>query len=112
MWRVTRKVLIGLGFHMKTIGMSTDKPTDLAAQGLHINPLEFLAVIVNLWLALKIIGNNPICLTGSIINLVSDNTTALSWMHVAATTPNPELQQLTCFASALLVQAARLQARV
>jgi hypothetical protein len=112
MWRVTREDLIAFDFHMKTIGMSTDKPTDPAAQGLHINPLEFLAVIINLWLALKIIGDNPLCLTGSIIDLFSDNTTTLSWMHVAATTPNHELQQLARFASALLVQAARLLTRV
>jgi hypothetical protein len=79
---------------MKSIGMSTDKPTDPAALGLHINPLEFLAVIINLWLALKIIGDDSICMTGSIIDLLSNNTTALSWMHVAATVPNPELQQL------------------
>jgi hypothetical protein len=33
-------------------------------------------------------------------------------MHVAATTPNPEFQQLARFASALLVQAARLLTHV
>jgi hypothetical protein len=93
MWRVTCKDLIAFGFHMKTIGMSTDKPIDLAAQGLHINPLEFLAVIINLWLALKIIRDDPRCLTGSIINLLSNNTTALSWMHVAATTLHNEMQR-------------------
>jgi hypothetical protein len=112
MWRVTREDLIAFGFHMKTIGMSTDEPADPAAQGLHINPLEFLAVIINLWLALKIIGDNPLCLTSSIIDLFSDNIIALSWMHVVATTPNPELQQLAHFASALLVQAARLLTHV
>jgi hypothetical protein len=49
----------------------------------------------------------PFC-TGFILNLLSDNTTALSWTHVAATTPIPALQQLARFASALLVQATRL----
>jgi hypothetical protein len=78
-----------------------------AAQGLHINPLEFLAFIINLWLALKIIGGDPICMSGFIIDLLSDNITALSWMHVAATTPNPELQQLAHFASALFEQEQR-----
>jgi hypothetical protein len=112
MWRVTHEDLVVSGFHMKTIGMSTDEPTDPAAQGLHINPLEFLAVIINLWLALKIIGDDPLWLTGTIIDLLSDNTAALSWIHIAAITPNPELQQLACFASALLVQAAWLLTRV
>ena len=108
MWRITREDLVASAFHMKTIGMSTNKLTYPAAQGLHINPFEFLAVIINLLLALRIIGKDPLCLTGTIIDLLSDNTTALSWMHVVATTPNPELQQLARFASALLVQAARL----
>jgi hypothetical protein len=78
MWHVTREDLTAFGFHMKTIGMSTDKPMDSAARGLHIKPLEFLAVIINLWLALKIIRDDPLCLRGSIIDLLSDNTTALS----------------------------------
>jgi hypothetical protein len=112
MWRVTREELVASGFHIETIGLSTHEATDPAAQCIHINPLEFLAVIINLWLALKIIGDDPLCLTGTIIYLLSDNTTALSWMHVAAPTPNPELQQLARFASALLVQAAQLLTRV
>ncbi len=97
---------------MKTIGMANDEPIASDAQGLHINPLDFLAVIINLWLYLKIISDGSLCLTGYIINLLSDNTMALSWMHVAATTPNPKLQQLAHFASALLVQAACLLTRV
>ena len=107
MWRVTQEDLLEFGFNMKPIGQLIDEPVDPTTTGLHINPLEFLAIIINLWLALKLIDDGPLCLTGSIIDLLSDNTTALSWMHVAATTPNTELQQLACFASALLVQAAR-----
>jgi hypothetical protein len=77
-------------------------------QGLHINLLEFLAVVINLWLALNIISTGSMCPTGYILDLLLDNTTALSWMYVTATTQNPDLQQLAHFASALLVQAARL----
>jgi hypothetical protein len=112
MWRIMREDLLELGFDMKAIGATTDEPTDSSAQGLHINPLEFLAVIINLWIALKLISMGDLSSTGYIIDLLSDNTTALSWMHVAATTPNPELQQLARFASALLVEAARLLTRV
>jgi hypothetical protein len=112
MWRVTREDLIAFGFNMKTIGPATDEPMDPAQQGLHINPLEFLAAIINLWLALKCISLGLPCSTGTILELLSDNTTALSWTHIAATTPNPDLQQLARFASALLVQAACLLTRV
>jgi hypothetical protein len=85
---------------------------DPTAPGLHINPLELLAAIINLWICLKCISLELPCSTGIILELLSDNTTALSWTHVAATTPNPALQQLARFASALLVQAARLLTRV
>ncbi len=112
MWRVTREDLLAFGFNMKSIGPATNEPTDPAQQGLHINPLEFLAAIINLWLALKCISLGLPCSTGTILDLLSDNTTALSWTHVAATTPNPDLQQLARFASALFVQAARLLTRV
>jgi hypothetical protein len=91
---------------MKTIGPASDEPTTSDAHGLHINPLKFLAIIINLWLALKIIHDGSLCPTGYIIDLLSDNTTALSWIHAAAMTPNPDLHQLAHFASALHVQAA------
>jgi hypothetical protein len=113
MWRVTREDLVLLGFNMKTIGPKTDEPTDPANSGLHINPLEYLAAIINLWLALKCISLSAVlCQTGYILDLQSDNTTALSWTHVAATTPDPLLQQMARFCSSLLVQAARLLTRV
>jgi hypothetical protein len=98
---------------MKTIGPKTDEPTDPSKPGLHINPLKFLAVIVDLWLALKLISIEPIqCLISYILDLISDNTTCLSWTHVATTTPDPELQQMAHFASPLLVQAVRQLMRV
>jgi hypothetical protein len=112
MWRITTEDLILFGFDMKPIGKANDEPITSNATGLHINPLEFLAVIINLWLALKLITEAPSCPTGYIIDLLSDNTTALSWMHAAATTPNPDLQQLARFAFALLVHAARVLTRV
>ena len=45
------------------------------------------------------------CPTGYILDLLSDNTSALSWMHYTATIPDPILQPLARFASALLIQA-------
>jgi hypothetical protein len=108
MWRITREALVDSGFNMKIIGRTNNEPTDPTVTGLHINPLEFLAVVINLWNALKIISLGNLSPLGYIISLLSNNTTALSWIHVAATMPDPELQQLACFASALLVQAAHL----
>jgi hypothetical protein len=81
-------------------------------KGLHINPLEFIAAIINLWLLLVMIRSRPSCPTGIIVDLLSDNTSALSWLHYTATTRDPLLQPLARFASALLIQSRRSLTRV
>jgi hypothetical protein len=111
MWRFTRDDLLLLGFPLKLVTSADGEPESDAA-GLHINPLEFIAAIVNLWLLLKCTQQLPPCATGYIIDLLSDNTSALSWLKVTAATRNPDLQPLARFASALLVQASRLLTRV
>jgi hypothetical protein len=111
MWRFTREDLLLLGFPLKLV-TSADGEPEMDAAGLHINPLEFIAAIVNLWLLLKCIQQLPPCETGYIVDLLSDNTSALSWLKVTAATRNPDLQPLARFASALLVQASRLLTRV
>jgi hypothetical protein len=97
--RVTCADLILLGFPMKVIDKYAKEPLDAKSEGLHINPLEFLACIVNLWLLLKLIQTLPPCLTGYIIDLLSDNTSALLWLRVTASTRDPRLQPLCRFAS-------------
>jgi hypothetical protein len=111
MWRLARDDLLLLGFPLKLV-TSTDGEPESDAAGLHINPLEFIGCIVNLWLLLRLIKTLPPCETGYIIDLLSDNTSALSWLKVTAATRNPDLQPLARFASALLVQASRLLTRV
>jgi hypothetical protein len=68
---------IAFGFNMKTIGPASDKPIAPDAKGLHIYQLELLAVIINLWLALKAISTGYLCLSGYILDLLLDNTTVL-----------------------------------
>ncbi len=111
MWRLSREDLLLLGFPLKLV-TSADGVPEMDAAGLHINPLEFIAAIINLWLLLKCIKDLPPCETGYIVDLWSDNTSALSWMKVTAATRNPDLQPLARFASALLVQASHLLTRV
>jgi hypothetical protein len=91
---------------------AADGEPDMDAAGLHINPLKFIVAIINLWLLLKCIQTLSPCDTGYIVDLWSDNTSALSWMKVTAATRNPTLQPLARFASALLVQTSRLLTRV
>jgi hypothetical protein len=104
-WRVTREDLVLLGFNMKHINKYQQEPLDAQTAGLHINPLEYLAAIVNLWLVLKLVVLLPPLLTGYIVDLLSDNTSALSWMHLTAQTRDPRLQPLARLTSTMLVRA-------
>ena len=111
-WRILYPDLIQAGFSMKLISTANEPiTTDIENAGLHINPLEFIAIIINLWLALVILQTEPTLATGHIIDLFSDNTSALSWLKEAATTPDPQLRRLTRLASSLLVAAASLTTR-
>ncbi len=56
-WRLTREDLLELGFNLKLVNALTGEP-DPDAEGLHINPLEFLAAIINLWLFLCLIKSS------------------------------------------------------
>ena len=76
--------------------------------GIHINPLEFLATIINVWLALKLLADCPRLATGYIITLLSDNTSAISWLRVAGKVRDPGTRRLARLASALLVRACSL----
>ena len=92
---------------MKLIDRYREEPLDATSDGLHINPLEFLAAIINLWLLVKLVQTLPVCQTGFIIDLLSDNTSALSWLCVTASTRDPRFQPLCRFASTLLVIASQ-----
>jgi hypothetical protein len=111
-WRIMREDLLRAGFQLKPIRADTEEPIDPLAKGLLINPLEFLAGILNIWVALKIILTTGARSGGYIVGEKSDNTTALSWMSVASRTPDPLLQGLARFGSALLVAAARLLTKI
>ncbi len=106
-WRITRRDLVSLGFNMKHINKYKQEPLDVTTEGLHINPLEFLAAIINLWIVLKLVEKLPANPTGYIIDLLSDNTSALSWMRLTAQTRDPRLQPLACITSTMLVMTSR-----
>eukprot|EP00980_Cylindrotheca_fusiformis_P008874 scaffold1899_cov112-Cylindrotheca_fusiformis.AAC.1 len=112
LWRLTRSDLVAHGFHMKSISTASGEPSSAHAAGLHINPLEFVATIINLWVALKIIQQRGPIPGGYILGLLSDNTTALSWMSFTSRTPDPLLQGLARLGSALLVRATALLTKV
>jgi hypothetical protein len=51
---------------------------------LHLNILEFVGVIINVWLAIHFAKQDGHKAGGHIIQILADNTSALSWMHYAA----------------------------
>ena len=107
MWRVMREALIQYGFPMKHIN-TAGEPMDFDEKGLHINPLEFVAIIINVWIALKLLATRPHLATGYILLLLSDNTSAISWLRTAGKCQDPGIRHLARLASALLVRACSL----
>jgi len=103
LWRITREELIALGFEMKVIDAMTNEPLDPADPGgLHINVLEFVGLIVNLWIVLYFVRLAPNQPGGHIIELLADNTSALSWLRFAARCHEPAVRHLAYFAHLLL----------
>jgi hypothetical protein len=109
MWKVMRDTLLEVGFDMRAID-DTGEPADLVSPGLHINPLKFLAIIINLWVAIKLLATHPARATGFIIALLSDNTSAIAWMRSAGKVRDPGVRRLARLASAFLVKACSLTA--
>jgi hypothetical protein len=107
LWRLTRDTLVEAGFQIREIKIASNDPA-LTDSFLHINPLEYLGALINLWICIKcVILLGPVD-GGYILALLIDNTTAVSWMSMASRTKHPLLQGLARFGSALLVEASQL----
>jgi len=112
MWRVMHADLIALGLPLKQLHRFQDEPLDVKSAGLHINPLEFLATIVNIWLHLKLaprLGPSP---SGHIVALLSDNTSALSWCRLTTVMKDLTLQPWARLVATLLVFARTQNSRI
>lgn len=105
MWRVMRDDLTHFGFAMVSIDSGSEPVDPSQPDGLHINPLEFLAVIINLWIAITSIRALPRIPSGYILSLFSDNTSALAWLKYAATTDNSTVRRLARLTSSLYARA-------
>ena len=95
MWRLSRDDLVSHGFDMKHIDTIHGEPSPSDSHGLHINILEFIAIIINVWITLKLILRLPTTPGGHIVNAISDNTSALSWMQYAARSHAPPIRRLS-----------------
>jgi len=90
-WRLSKQDMKSSGFIMlrgkdPTEEEKEDKQLD------HINVLEFIAVILNIWIAVRYLMLLPIRNAHIIMNVLADNTSALSWMQHAARTKRPAVR--------------------
>jgi hypothetical protein len=77
MWRLLYANLLALRFDMKLIVETNQGLERVSGDGLHINILEFVAIIINLWLAIyfiKLIRPPP---GGSIVANLANITSAM-----------------------------------
>jgi hypothetical protein len=96
MWRLSRDDLVRAGFNMKAIDEDTCEP-DGSSAGLHINVLEFIALLIELWFVIASIRDRGPITGGYIVSLVGDNTSALSWLRYAARSHRPVVRALARF---------------
>ena len=103
LWRITREELIAMGFPMHELLPRSNEPVDPAdPDKLHINVLEFITLIIQLWLSLFFAKKEPNKPGGHIIELLADNTSALSWLRYATRTKKRIVRHLAIFAQYLL----------
>ena len=112
MWRLTRQDLIDMGFDMKTIDASGEPAAITEDCGEHINVLEFVAIIVNFWVVLKCLQRLGPITGGHIVSLLSDNTSALSWMRYAARSHRPVVRELARLFMSLTLACADIPFKV
>jgi hypothetical protein len=97
MWRVLRNELLLCGFNPGPNGNKNEH---------HINKMEFVALIVNIWVAIKHLyklwRTNPQAYHEIILKMWADNTSALSWLLHAARVSDKPQRALALFCYALL----------
>jgi hypothetical protein len=105
-WRLHRDDLIKAGIPLPVLSTTNWEPTDLSDQtGTHINVLEFVALIINIWLILTILRSSTAFFRegGNIVECLADNTSALSWMRYATRTKRTDVRNLSYILHALLL---------
>ncbi len=108
MWRIDTEALIGFGIKVSESGWDArhqDSVQDAEAK-VNINILEFIVLIIDLWLAVKLwqrLENRPS--NDLIFRLRTDNTSALSWAMRAAKTKQPRIRRIARLFQALLTQS-------
>lgn len=115
MWRLNESDLQYCGFAMATVTSLRKGFKPLAGDDdgqIHINILEFITIIINVWFAATLQRPNDLP-SHRIWEFLADNTTAVSWVSHAARVQRPAVTRLTRFLTVLLFhlsQTTRVQA--
>jgi hypothetical protein len=104
MWRLHAGDLALFGFKVRPLLRRIKLPDET-----HINLLKFLAMIINVVLTLSVLANDPILQQQQqqhMIKVLTDNTSALSWMQHSARSRRPDVRNLARFLQALLTYSS------
>ena len=101
MWRITKADLESMDFPLPE---TTEwDPESNPEHALHINILELLGLIINLWFTITLaFQRDPMASRHHIHHYKADNTSALSWFAKATKSKTPVVRRLARFAQALL----------
>jgi hypothetical protein len=104
-WRLTRQELLAHGFPMREIDASGEAiPTNQdEPDKLHINILEFVGIVINIWLVISLLRHADAVTGGHVISVLADNTSALSWLRHAARARRPAINNLAYLCQCLLL---------
>ncbi|GKY94657.1 hypothetical protein MPSEU_000431100 [Mayamaea pseudoterrestris] len=102
MWRLNDEDLAACGFKTRNV-QTRPLQGPITDDDYHINVLEFVAIIINVVLSIAVYKNCPIRRHQQhIFNVLSDNTSALSWMRHAARCNKPHVRRLARFFHAIV----------
>jgi hypothetical protein len=111
-WRLTHDDMQRAGFNMQALDEQWQeryrfcKKENLPEgheEWMHINPLEFVAIIINVWFAILHIRRDPTRPGGHHILVQADNTSALSWLRYAARTQRRAIRNLAYLLHGLIL---------
>ena len=104
MWRITRAELVAVGFNMKAIGADSEAARIASTDGsLHINVLEFVGIIINIWFTIIYTRRDPTKPGGHVVSVTADNTSALSWFRHASRSHRPTVRNLAFLCQCLII---------
>ncbi len=110
MWRIPTDVLTIIGFKVPKTGWEANKVASQVTTeaNININILEFMVMIIDLWLTVKLWKELPPSATKPcelILAMETDNTSALSWAEKAARVSVPRIRRIARLYQSLLTHS-------